>query len=117
MKFYQTVKKIRLYPSESQTEFLAKQFGCCRFVWNTLLAENIQQYQLWKDGLLQEKPKVSPVALSRRLTLLKVEFPFLTEVSAIALQQTAIALSKTFSNFFKGKGYPKFKSKKDRSLS
>lgn len=111
---YQTVKRCRLYPSESQTEFLAKQFGCCRFVWNTLLAENIQQYQLWKDGLIKEKPKVSPATLSRRLTLLKIEFPFLAEVSAIVLQQTTIALAKTFSNFFKGKGFPKFKSKKDR---
>lgn len=110
----QTVKRCRLYPSESQTEFLAKQFGCCRFVWNTLLAENIAQYQLWKDGLLQEKPKVSPAVLCRRLTLLKVEFPFLAEVSAIALQQTAITLAKTFSGFFKGKGFPKFKSKKNQ---
>ena len=111
---YQTVKRCRLYPSALQTEFLAKQFGCCRFVWNTLLAENIQQYQLWKEGLLQEKPKVSPATLCRRLTVLKVEFPFLTEVSSKVLQQTTIALAKAFSNFFKGKGFPKFKSKKDR---
>lgn len=114
---YQTVKRCRLYPSALQTEFLAKQFGCCRFVWNTLLAENIAQYKLWEEGLLQEKPKVSPGALSKRLTALKTEFPFLSEVSAVVLQQTAITLSKTFSNFFKGKGFPKFKSKKDRRQS
>lgn len=114
---YQTVKRCRLYPSALQTEFLAKQFGCCRFVWNTLLAENIEQYKLWEEGLLQEKPKVSLGALSKRLSALKTEFPFLSEVSAVALQQTAIALSKAFSDFFKGKGYPKFKSKKDRRES
>lgn len=114
---YQTVKRCRLYPSALQTEFLAKQFGCCRFVWNTLLAENIQQYKLWKDGLLLEKPKVSPAVLCRRLTLLKVEFPFLAEVSAVILQQTVITLAKAFSGFFKGKGFPKFKSKKDRRHS
>lgn len=111
---YQTVKRCRLYPSALQAEFLAKQFGCCRFVWNTLLAENIAQYKMWEEGLLQEKPKVSPDALGKRLTLLRKEFPFLEEVSYTSLQQTTIVLSKTFSNFFKGKGYPKFKSKKDR---
>ena len=111
---YQTVKRCRLYPSDLQTEFLAKQFGCCRFVWNTLLAENIAQYKLWEEGLLQEKPITNSAVLCRRLTRLKVEFPFLEDVSAMVLQQTAITLSKAFSDFFKGKGFPKFKSKKDR---
>lgn len=91
---YQTVKRCRLYPSDLQTEFLAKQFGCCRFVWNTLLAENIAHYKLWEEGLLQEKPKVSPGVLCRRLTVLKQEFPFLTEVSITPLQQTAIIESR-----------------------
>ena len=26
--------RLRLYPNTSQEEFLAKQFGCCRFVYN-----------------------------------------------------------------------------------
>ena len=29
--------RLRLYPNTSQEEFLAKQFGCCRFVYNYML--------------------------------------------------------------------------------
>ena len=28
--------KIRLYPNSSQREFLARQFGCCRHVYNEM---------------------------------------------------------------------------------
>ena len=31
--------KYRVYPTEEQKVFFAKSFGCCRKVWNLMLAE------------------------------------------------------------------------------
>ena len=39
--------KYRLYPNDEQKVMFAKTFGCCRFVYNQLLALQKQRY---KDG-------------------------------------------------------------------
>ena len=36
--------KYRIYPNNNQKEQINKTFGCCRFVYNTLLAYRIKQY-------------------------------------------------------------------------
>jgi putative transposase len=101
----------RIYPNEEQKEFLAKSFGCKRFVYNHLLAKNIENIRLHKLGLLSDKPNCSGYYLSSLLVSLKQEFVWLNEISAVVLQQTAIDLGSAFQHFFKGKGFPKFKSK------
>lgn len=106
--------KYRIYPNAFQIISLEKTFGCKRFIWNSLLANNIEQMRLYKEGLITEKPKVSQYSLVNEIMSLKVIHPWLYEVSAVALQQAAIDLSQSFSYFFKLKGFPQFKNKRNR---
>ena len=69
--------RLRLYPNTSQELFLAKQFGCCRFVYNYML--NLKQTE-YKNG-----NKLSKFDLIKRLTTIKEDYPFLKEVHAWAL--------------------------------
>ena len=38
--------KYRFYPTPEQTDLLSKTFGCCRYVWNTLLDWRSKEYSL-----------------------------------------------------------------------
>ena len=101
--------KIRIYPNNVQKEFISKQMGCCRFIYNKLLDYKKAQYE-------QNKQSVSWSQLGKYLTNLKKqdEYLFLNDVYAMCLAQTMQDLLKAYDNFFKlHKGYPKFKSKKD----
>ena len=52
-KIYKTYK-YRILPTEDQAELFKKTFGCCRFVFNKILALKIEHYE--KTGkYLQEK--------------------------------------------------------------
>ena len=37
--------KYRIYPNADQRVLLAKTFGCCRFIWNQMLNDNIEYYK------------------------------------------------------------------------
>lgn len=99
--------KQRFYPTQNQTELLAKTFGCCRFVWNHVLKARTDSYYL--DG-----KSVSYNEASTMLTKLKKEsdFSWLSEVASVALQQSVRYQQAAFKNFWdKRAKYPKFKSK------
>ena len=105
--------KIRIYPNAVQKEFISKQLGCCRFIYNKLLDYKKTQY-------VQNKQSVSLSQLGKYLTNLKKqdEYLFLNDVYARCLNQTMMDLIKAYDNFFKQhNGYPKFKSKKDTKQS
>ncbi len=36
--------KIRLYPTPEQAELFEKTFGCCRYIWNQMLADHEKFY-------------------------------------------------------------------------
>lgn len=95
--------KFLLKPTKEQATFFDKTFGCCRLVYNTMLADRINSYK--KTG------KTS----SRTPAEIKKEFPFLREVDSFALASEWMNLNKAYSNFFKDKkkGFPKFKTKKN----
>ena len=102
--------KYRAYPTTEQTELLAKTFGCARFVWNKILDWRSREYSL--NGT-----KINYTKSSARLTEIKKdpETRWLSEVSAVALQQSLRNQDTAFSNFFAKRGkYPAFKSKNDR---
>lgn len=109
--------KYRIYPTKSQQILLARTFGSCRFVWNSLLGENKDQYSKYLETKKKEdRPKCSYADLSKSLTELKSNpnYAWLYEVSSIATQQKAKDLTLAFSNGFKvtsGQKLPKFKSK------
>ncbi len=97
--------RYRLEPDEKQVEFLSRQFGCCRFVYNWALDLKTKAWQ-------KEQKGVSIFEISRRMTLLKKEKEWLSEVASQPLQQSLIHLDRGFTGFFKKKtDYPKFKNK------
>lgn len=105
--------KIRIYHDSVQKDFISKQLGCCRLIYNKLLDYKKTQYKEYKQN-------TSLSQLGKYLTNLKkqVEYLFLNDVYAMCLAQTMQDLLKAYDNFFKlHKGYPKFKSKKDTKQS
>jgi IS605 OrfB family transposase len=108
----------RLYPTPGQRSALARAFGCARVVFNDGLAAR-------QDAQDAGQPYVTDAELSARLTAAKKtpERTWLTEVSAVVLQQALADLNAAYRNFFasvKGerKGPkvrpPRFRSRKDR---
>ncbi len=106
--------KFRLYPNNEQHILINKNFGCCRFIYNSMLAERLQAYEKFKDdreSLWEYKYKTEKDY--------KNEFEWLKEAESTSLQQARIDLSKAYMNFFKsvsGKnksksGFPKFHKK------
>lgn len=101
--------KYRFYPTEEQKHHLARTFGCCRFVYNWALRA------CYKEGV-----RLYYKDLSEALTAFKKqeEYTWLSEVSAVPLQQTLRHLDRAFLNFFEGWGaYPTFKKKRNRQAA
>jgi putative transposase len=97
--------KIRLYPTKLQQEMLNKHFNACRFIYNSALD---YKQTLYKDY----KIKKSKIDIINELVDVKQGFPWLMEVKAETLQNVIDNVDNAFKGFYKGKGYPKFKSKK-----
>lgn len=100
--------RYRVYPNEAQKKELACTFGCSRWVYNWGLETKTKTYH-------QNEESLSAADLSGRLTSKKKEEEtrWLSEVSAVTLQQSLRNLSQAFTNFFEGRAeYPSFKSKK-----
>lgn len=98
--------KIRLYPSNKQKETIASQIGGARYVYNRALALRIYAYS--KFGI-----KVGKFALINHITKLKKreKTSWLKEIDSQAIQQSIANMDTAYKHFFKGGGYPKFKSK------
>lgn len=95
--------KYRIYPNSEQKVYIAKTFGCTRFIYNKMLADKIEHYKATGEML-----KNTPAQY-------KKEFPWLKEVDSLALANAQMNLEKAYKNFFRNKsiGFPKFKSKKN----
>ena len=96
--------KFRLYPTNSQKELIAKHIGSSRFVYNLALETKTTAY-------LGNKHNFSPFDLIKQLPDLKNECTFLKEVNSQSLQQSIQNMDIAFKKFFKGAGFPKYKSK------
>ena len=105
--------KVRIYPTPREQELLHKTFGCCRLLWNKMLAERNETYQQLKED--SEALRAHKYKTEKEY---KQEFEFMAEVDSKALQSTTRHLLEAFQNFFKALnearkvGYPRFKSKK-----
>lgn len=101
--------KFRIYPNQEQQVYFTKAFGSVRFLYNKMLAERKELYELYKEDkeqLKAHKPKT--------YTEYKKENIWLYEVDSLALANAQINLQTAYSNFFRGKGkigFPTFKSK------
>ncbi len=114
--------KYRIYPTPGQKYRLAKLFGCTRVVWNDSLAFCQEKYKLGdkKPGLSELQKQFITQAKNTE------DREWLSEVSAIPLQQSLNDLNQAYQNFFKStkgkrKGKPvkppKFKSKKSKQTA
>ena len=99
----------RIYPNARQEALLQKTFGCCRWVYNKVLAMKQDEYA--QTG----KSKRIDFYITQIPVWKKTDAPWLCEVDSMALQQSLRNLDRAYKNFFRapGKtGFPKFKSKR-----
>lgn len=97
--------KYRLYPTTEQAIMFVKTFGCCRKVYNLMLADKVESYKA--------TGKFATVTPAKY----KTEYPFLKEVDSLALANVQMNLQSAFRSRFsksrkKKNGFPKFKSAK-----
>jgi putative transposase len=105
--------KYRFYPSDQQAQDLNRTFGCVRKVYNLALEARTKAWYT-------EQRRVTYVQTSAMLTAWKhdPELAFLSEVSAVPLQQGLRHLQAAFTNFWdKRAEYPVFKSKRKSRAS
>ena len=99
--------KFRLYPDRQQEALFHKTFGCCRFLYNRMLADKKDMYE--KTGKIQ---RLTPAGY-------KKEYPWLKEVDSLALSNVQLHLEAAYKKFFTEEkaGHPKFKSKHRSRMS
>jgi putative transposase len=110
--------RFRAYPDAGQTRALNRTLGCCRVVFNDVIAAR-------RDARAAGLPMPSAGALSKELITAAKHRPdraWLSEVSAVALQQAladADVAYRNFFNFLAGRragrkvGAPWFRSRRD----
>ena len=100
--------EIRIYPNARQRELIGRTFGCCRYVYNRVLAMRQEEYG--RNG----KSRGIGSYMTQLPVWKKTDAPFLAEVDSMALQQSLRDLDRAYQNFFRNPGrtgFPKFKSK------
>ena len=97
----QRAYKFRLYPDREQADLFQKTFGCCRFLYNHMLADKTEMYE--KTGKMK---RLTPAGY-------KKDYPWLKEVDSLALANVQLHLEAAYKKYFSQEkaGHPKFKSK------
>ena len=101
--------KYRIYPNKEQVILIHKTFGCVRKMWNSLLAQSLDndnQHYLPKNKRTKKQYSVKEI---------KQEYGYMYEVDALALTGTWRNLKQAWSNHFRNSspsGAPRFKKKR-----
>lgn len=99
--------KVRLYPNKKQTAQIEQTFDHARYVYNYMLATNLQRMELLEY-------KLSYHSESRVLTLLKESREWLSQSDKFSLQNAIKDQDRAFKNWFEKRAKkPNFHSKKD----
>ena len=103
--------KVRLYPNKQQEQAVNKVLGCYRFVYNHMLAMKQESYKSDKTNLsLNELSKYFHHELRNN-----EQYAWLKEQNTQVMGQSIRQMLTAYDKFFKEhKGFPKFKSKKDK---
>lgn len=99
-----TTIKVRLYPTAEQAALFNKTFGCCRYLWNQMLADEREFYAATGTHFIPTPARY------------KKDAPFLKEVDSQALVTVHQNIQRAFRSFFSKPeqfGYPQFKRKKN----
>lgn len=108
MKKIYKAYKFRLYPTKNQIEFLNKQFGAVRFIYNYFLNQRDTQFK-------ETGKSDSYHTQAKTLVLMKKQkaFEWLKEINAQTCQAALQNLDMAYLKFFKKEtAFPKFKKKK-----
>lgn len=100
--------KYRLYPTLAQRKAIDCSIDVCRLVYNLALEIKIRAYK-------EHQKVLSGIDLCYQLVDLKNAYPWIKVVDSLALQASVKKVDISFKNFFAGKGFPKFKSKKGKN--
>ena len=103
MKLMKTYK-FKLKLTKRQEKICESWVNSCRNLYNLALSERIMVYEM-------RKKSVSKYDQYNQLPLLKKEYPWFSEVYSDTIQEVLDRLDKTYQNFFKGAGFPKFSKK------
>lgn len=97
--------KYRIYPTEDQIKKINHSINVCRLVYNLALETKMWAWQSLRISLRS-------FDLCYQLPELKKEYKWISEVDSQSLQAEIKKIDVAYKNFFNGKGYPKFKSKR-----
>lgn len=84
-------------PTDEQARQINQTIGCCRYVYNHMLARQQKVYS-------RRKAHLSYIDMQNLLTGMKAYLPWLTEADSQALKYTCRQLSDAYQRFFKGLG-------------
>lgn len=99
--------KVKLYPTVKQKQVLDNHFNAYRYCYNLCL-----EYKslLWSDY----KKNVSGFDMQNELFEIRKETTWLNSCKAECIRDAALNVNKAYSNFFKGNGFPKYKTKRSK---
>lgn len=104
--------KYRIYPNKEQEILIQKTFGCCRFVYNQMLAYRIELYKTQGKSLNRFDCE------EYMIHNLKTKHEWLLEPDKFALSSAIENLDNAYQKFFKEHaGFPKFKSRHNHRQS
>lgn len=103
--------KYRIYPTQEQEAQISKTFGCCRYVYNHMLARHEKAYTRRKESL-------SYISMQNLLPKMKTYLPWLCETDSQALKYACREVDAAYQGFYRNvkagraPGYPRFKKKR-----
>lgn len=97
--------KVKLYPAKNQIEMLENHFNGYRYCYNLCLE---YKQLLWNHYEIS----VSGFKMQAELLEIRKESDWLIKCKAECIRDSALNVEKAYKNFFKGKGFPKYKSKR-----
>lgn len=104
----QTVRyKYRIYPTNAQQSQINQFCGAARWLWNEYLSREVEYYR-------QEKKFHWYTGIAKQIKPLKEQHPWLKQIPSQVPQQVAKTLDQALrSKFRHGRGFPKYKKKRN----
>ena len=108
--------KFRVYPTDEQAAEIERTFGCCRYVYNEMLARQKKIFERRGEHMSYNE-------MQNLLPTMKTYMPWLAMVDSQALKYACRQVDNAYKNFFrrvkqhKKPGFPKFKSGKSNYKS
>lgn len=111
--------RYRIYPTPAQADSLARAFGCCRVVFNDVIALRDAAFAEGRPWMTDAEVSRIAVTEAKR----RPERAWLADTSAVALQQAVRDANRAYRHYFESRngrrrggpvGKPRVKSRRDR---